>query len=115
MVLGLKIPKLTVSGDTGFVGFLKSNEVIAVGSAILITPIIMTSITAIVSRVPFLRDHFALGMVVASFILFALSATFGTGMLRAVALGISAGLLIVGLQSTSVVQGFLSKLEEAVP
>lgn len=114
MVLGLKIPKLNVSGSGGFVGFLKSNEVIAVGSAILITPVIMASITAIVSRVPFLRDHFAVGMIVASFVLFALSATF-SGMLRAVVLGISAGVLIVGLQSTSIVQGFLTKLEEAVP
>jgi len=114
MVLGLKVPKLKVSGEGGFTGFLMSNEVIAVGSAILITPIIMSSITAIVSRVPFLRDHFAVGMVVASFILFVISATF-SGMLRAVVLGISAGLLIVGLQSTTIVQGFLSRLEEAVP
>ncbi len=114
MVLGLKVPKLNVSGTGGFVGFLKSNEVIAVGSAILITPIIMASITSLVSRVPFLRDHFAVGMVVASFVLFALSATF-SGMLRAIVLGISAGVLIVGLQSTSLVQGFLGRLEGIVP
>jgi len=114
MVLGLKIPKLKVSGEGGFTKFLMSNEVIAVGSAILITPVLLTSITAIVSRVPFLRDHFAIGMAVASFILFALSATF-SGMARAIALGISAGILIVGLQSTSIVQSFLGKLEEVVP
>ena len=114
MVLGLKVPKLNVSGTGGFVGFLKSNEVIAVASAILITPVIMASITAIVGRVPFLRDNFAIGMIVASFILFALSAMF-SGMLRAVVLGISAGVLIVGIQSTSIVQGFLGKLEEVVP
>ncbi len=114
MVLGLKIPKLKVSGDGSFTKFLMSNEVIAVGSAILITPILLSGITGIVSRVPLLRDHFAIGMVVASFILFVISASF-SGMLRAVALGISAGILIVGLQSTSIVQGFLSKLEEAVP
>ncbi len=114
MVLGLKIPKLNVKGEGGFVGFLKSNEVIAVGSAILITPVIMSSITALISKVPFLRDHFAVGMVVASFVLFALSATF-SGMLRAVVLGISAGFLLVGIQSTSIVQGFLTKLEEVVP
>jgi len=115
MVLGLKIPKLKVSGEGGFTSFLMSNEVIAVGSAILITPLLMASITAIVGRVPFLRDNFAVGMIVASFILFVLSSTFGTGMLRAVALGISAGVLIVGLQSTSLVQSFLGKLEEVTP
>jgi len=114
MVLGLKIPKLNVAGDKGFIGFIKSNEVIAVGSAILITPVIMASITSLVSKVPFLRDHFAVGMIVASFVLFVLSATF-SGMLRAVVLGISAGVLLVGIQSTSIVQGFLSKLEEVVP
>jgi len=114
---GLNIPilkNLKVGGDKGFMGFIKSNEVIAVASAILITPVIMASITAIISKVPLLRDHFAIGMLVASFIIFALSAMM-TGMLRAVLLGISAGVLIVGLQSTSIVQGFLGKLEEVVP
>jgi len=114
MVLQKIIPKLKVSGEGGFTGFLKSNEVIAVGSAILITPLIMSSITAILSRVPFLRDHFTSGMIVASFFLFALSAMF-SGMLRAVVLGISAGIAIVGIQSTSVVQNFLGKLEEVTP
>ena len=94
----------------GFTNFIKSNEFVAVASAVLITPIILGMVTNLIGRLPFLRNNFAIGMIVASIIIFIIAGMFGSGMLRAVVLGISAGVLLVGLQSTSFVQGALNRL-----
>ncbi len=73
-----KLPKIQISK---FQDFLKSKELIVVGSAVLITPVILTSITAVVGKVPFLRDNIAIGLAIAAFAIFILSATIG-GVLR---------------------------------
>lgn len=111
MVLGNVKAKLKLGG---FSSFIKSNEMIAVASAVLITPIVMASVTSLLSRVPFLRDNFAIGMVVASIVIFILSGMIG-GIARPILLGISAGVLLVGLQSTSFAQSLLGRLEGVVP
>jgi len=106
MVLGLKTPSL----KTGqFMSFLKSKEMIAVGSAVLITPVVLATVTALISRVPFLRDNFAIGMLVASLAIFIIASMVG-GFLQPVLLGISAGVLLVGIQSTTFAQNLLNRL-----
>jgi hypothetical protein len=87
---------------------------IAVASAILITPVVMASVTSLISRVPFLRDNFAIGMIVASLVIFIISSMVG-GIFRPILLGISAGVLLVGIQSTSFAQNLLGRLEGVVP
>jgi len=94
----------------GYTSFIKSNEFVAVASAVLITPVVLGMVTSLIGRLPFLRNNFAVGMIVASIIIFIIAGMFGTGMLRAVVLGISAGVLLVGLQSTSFVQSALNRL-----
>lgn len=108
----LKKPSLKLGG---FRSFVTSKEFIAVASAVLITPVVLTTVTALISRAPFLRDHFAIGMLIASIALFILSSMLGDGLLRAVALGISAGILLVGVQSTTIAQNLLNRLGGIVP
>ena len=106
MVLGIKKPSLKIGG---FTSFLKSNEMIAVGSAVLITPVVLATVTALISRVPFLRDNFAIGMLVGSLAIFIIASMVG-GIFKPILLGVSAGVLLVGIQSTSFAQGLLSRL-----
>ena len=103
----LKKPSLRLGGFTSFV---RSKEFVAVASAVLITPIVLSSVTALIGRLPFLRNNFAIGMIVASAIIFILAGMFGDGMIRAVVLGISAGVLLVGIQSTTIAQTLLNRL-----
>jgi len=109
MVLGqiLKKPSMRVGKFTDFV---RSKEFIAVASAVIITPIILASVTSLISRIPLLRNNFAIGMIVASIIIFIIASMFGDNLMRAVLLGISAGVLLVGIQSTSLAQNFLNRL-----
>ncbi len=94
----------------GYTNFIKSNEFVAVASAVLITPVVLGMVTSLIGRLPFLQNNFAIGMIVASIIIFIIAGMFGSGMLRAVVLGISAGVLLVGLQSTTFVQSALNRL-----
>jgi len=103
----LSVPSLKLGGYTSFI---KSNEFVAVASAVLITPVVLGMVTNLIGRLPVLRNNFAVGMIVASIIIFIIAGMFGTGMFRAVILGISAGVLLVGLQSTSFVQSALNRL-----
>lgn len=100
------LPKIQISK---FQDFLKSKELITVGSAVLFTPILLGTITSVVSRVPFLRDNIAIGLAIAAFAIFLLSATIG-GILRNVMMGVAAGTLITAIQTTSFGQSILSKL-----
>ena len=107
MVGQVSVPKLKLGGYTNFI---KSNEFIAVASAVLITPVILGMVTSLIGRLPFLRNNFAVGMIVASLIIFVIAGMFGSGMLRAIVLGISAGVLLVGIQSLGFVQSALNRL-----
>jgi len=103
----ISVPKLRLAG---YADFIKSNEFVAVASAVLITPVVLGLVTSLIGRLPFLRNNFAIGMIVASIIIFIIAGMFGSGTLRAIVLGVSAGVLLVGLQSTSFVQSALNRL-----
>jgi len=107
MVGQISIPKLRIGG---FTNFLTSNEFVAVASAVLITPIVLSTVTALISRLPLLRNNFAIGMLIASLIIFIIASMFGAGFMRSILLGISAGVLLVGIQSTTVAQNLLNRL-----
>ena len=109
MVLqALTQPKVSLNR---FMEFIRSREMIAVASAILITPILLGTITAIVSRFPLLRDNVAIGLAVASFALFLIAMMFSpTGILRSIFIGVAAGTLITALQSTTFAQNILGRL-----
>ncbi len=90
----LKIPKLDVDR---FTKFLTSNEMIAVASAIIVTPLLLKSIESVISRFPVLRNNFTIGLLVAAFFLFVLAGLVPSGMLRSVVLGVSAGVVITAV------------------
>jgi len=101
------IPKIKLGK---FSEFLTSNEMIAVGSAVLLTPVILGTVTALISRFPVLRDNFAIGMAVAAFVIILLAGMVGAGFVRSVVLGLAAGVLLTAIQSTSTAQGLLARL-----
>jgi len=82
---------------------------IAVGSAVLLTPVILGTVTALISRFPLLRDNFAIGMTVAAFAIILIASMF-SGVMRSIVLGLAAGVLLTAIQQTSVAQGLLSRL-----
>lgn len=100
------IPKIQVGK---FFDFIKSNEFIAVGSAVLLTPVILGSVNAIISKFPVIRDNFAIGMAVAAFLIIIIAGML-SGIMRSVVLGLAAGVLLTAFQSTSVAQGLLGRL-----
>lgn len=91
-----KLPTIKF-GD--FQKFVTSDEVVAVGSAIIITPLLLKSIEAIVAKVPFLRDHFSVGLAIAAFVIFILAGkmTKQGSKLRPVLVGIAGGVLITAI------------------
>jgi len=103
----LKKPTMRVAQFTNFV---RSPEFVAVASAVLITPVILGLVTSLISRIPLLRNNFAVGMLVASIIIFIIASMFSEGLMRAVLLGISAGVLLVGIQSLTFAQNLLNRL-----
>jgi len=92
-----------------FTDFIQSNEFIAVGSAVLLTPVILGTVTALISRFPVLRDNFAIGMAIAGFVIILIASMF-SGMVRSIVLGLAAGVLLTAIQSTSTAQGLLARL-----
>ena len=100
------IPKLQIGK---FTGFIKSNEFIAVASAVLFTPVILGSVNALISRFPVIRDNFAIGMAVAAFLIIIIAGML-SGFLRSIVLGLAAGVLLTGIQSTTAAQGLLGRL-----
>lgn len=101
------IPKIKLEKFTSFV---KSNEMIAVASAVLITPVVLGTVTALISRFPLLRDNFAIGLIVAAFFIILLAAMIPNRMIKSIVLGVAAGTLITAFQSTTLAQNLLGRL-----
>lgn len=106
------IPKIKLDK---FTEFIKSKEVIATASAIIITPMVMAAVTSLIGRFPVLRDHFSLGLGVAAFVIFVLSSMVGNGLIRAIILGVSAGMVVTAITSTSFGKSLLDRLAQGVP
>jgi len=87
------IPKVSVSK---FSNFLTSKEFIAVGSAVVFTPLILTQVRSIVARTPLLQRNFTIGMVLVGFAIFLL-AFMVSGFPRTILIGIGAGVAITAL------------------
>lgn len=79
-----------------FQKFFTSNEFIVAGVSTLFTPIVLKSVEKLRQKIPFLKDHFTIGMFVAAFIVASL-AYFLKGKFQVILLGIAAGLAITAI------------------
>ena len=93
--MALQVPKIKFDD---FQKFLLSPEIVAVASAIIVTPFIIGFVENFVGSVPFLRDHVTIGLVLGAFVIFILASKIKNTTFRAVAIGVAGGLLISALE-----------------
>lgn len=79
-----------------FKKFLTSPELIVVGSAVLLTPLLQASVQSIIDRVPFLQSHATIALLLAGFVVFILASKL-SGFIKQIALGFAAGLAITAI------------------
>ena len=91
MTLGISTATKTLST------MIKSPEVIAVGTAILLVPLLQPTIDSFIAKIPFLNRHRTLALIVIGVVIFFLASKVGSPTLRAVVIGLAATLFIVGL------------------
>jgi hypothetical protein len=92
-----------------FADFLKSDAVITTASAILLTPLILGTVTQFGSRIPAVGNRLWIIFLIASIIVFSIASMF-SGMIQDIVLGLSIGLAINALLSTSFGAGLLSRI-----
>ena len=76
---------------------IKSPEVIAVASSVFITPIVQPFVASIIGKIPFLRQHLTIGLVLAGLLIFILASRIKAGFLRAIIIGVAGSLFIIGV------------------
>ena len=79
------------------VSMLKSEAIIAVLSASIISPFFIPRINHLMDSVPVLKDHKSLASFVAGFVIFSISPMFKSTMLRAVVIGIAGAAVLNAL------------------
>lgn len=89
----MQVPKVRLDE---FKEFVTSKEIVAIGSAILVTPILLTGIESLIAKFPILKDHLTIALVITAFVIF-IFATKLKGIFGAVLIGIAGGVLITGL------------------
>lgn len=81
-----------------FKKFITSPEIVAVGSAILVTPLIQATVESLVGSIPVVQNHATIALIIAAFVIFILASRIKMMMFRAVALGVAGGLLITAIE-----------------
>ena len=98
----------------GFLNYLKSPEFVAVGSAIILTPIISSFLLPLVRRIPAIGNHEIAVVIVASLIIFWIAKMIGGMYIKAILIGTAGGLLISSFLTTGFGQRFTSRLSATV-
>jgi len=101
-------PTLSVSKYTDFI---KSNEMVTVASAIIVTPLILASVVSLGTNLPVIGNNVWLVLLIASFVVFGLSSMVPAGILRSVVMGVGAGLFINFLIINPATRGIFSRLQ----
>lgn len=79
-----------------FQSFVMSPEIIAVASAVIVTPMLLGSIEGLIERVPLLKDHITIALIVVGFVVFIIASKLH-GIPKFIIIGIAGGLLITGI------------------
>ena len=94
-----------------FADFRQSDAVITTASAILLTPLILGTITQFGSRIPAIGNRLWIIFLIASIVVFSIAGMLGKGMVQDIVLGLSIGLALNALLSTSFGVGLLGRLQ----
>ena len=89
-----QIPKIKFDD---FQKFVTSPEIVAIASAIIVTPLLIGAIGSFIDNVPFFRDHATIALIAAGFVVFIFAAKM-KGMFRSILIGIAGGLLITAIE-----------------
>lgn len=89
----VQVPQLRIGK---FMDFIKSREFIAVAAAVILTPLALRGVGTFVEQSDLLRRNFTVALIIAGFVLF-LVAGMVSGFLRAIFLGIAAGVAITAV------------------
>jgi len=95
---------------TGFTNFIKSDEMITVASAILVTPLILGTVLNLGSNVPFVGQNVWVLLLIASFVVFGLSSMVPKGFMRSIVMGVGAGLFINFLITNPLTGRFFNRI-----
>lgn len=98
----------------GFTSYLSSPEALAAVGAMVFTPLIMSYIVPLVSRLPVLGGQPALALLVGAIIVFIIARYIGGGLIRSLLLGVSAGMVINAILATGVGRGIVTRLGGAI-
>ena len=104
----------TIKGTTnklgGFLGYLKSPEFIAVGAAIIVTPIVAGYLLPLLGRIPFIGTRPVFTLIAAAVIMFLLAKWVKGTYAKAVMIGIAGGFSINAFVSSSIGQRVIGRI-----
>lgn len=90
--------------------FITSAPVIAVASAIILTPIFTRYLLPIIANLPYLKAHPTLALIAVALVLFIIAGMIGSGTLKVIFLGAAAGALINAFISSSTGTSIIGRL-----
>lgn len=90
---------LSIGKATASLGQLvKSPEVIAIASASLLTPFLQPMIDGLIAKIPFLRDHRTVALIVIAVIVFMIAAKAKAGgVIRAIIIGVAGSMFLLAV------------------
>ena len=99
---------------SGFLGYLKSPEFIAVGSAIIITPIIAGFLLPLLRRIPFIGQRPLFTVLAAALLMFILAKWVRGTYAKAILIGVAGGFVINAFISSGAGQRLIGRLSTTV-
>ncbi len=91
--MSAKIPLLDMEK---FKDFITSRELIIVGSAILLTPLLQATVDSLAQSIPFLAEHASLALILIAFVIFVISSKLPS-FLKQIGIGFAMGLAITAI------------------
>lgn len=101
------IPKISSKGVSGV---LKSEAVVAVGSAMLFGTLAADKLTELIGNVPFLSDHITIGLIAVSIVILLIAVKVKGGVVRGLAIGLAGGAFFIGLLQVDFVTNALARI-----
>lgn len=105
------VPKLSAGGIKSAI---MSENVIAVGAAILFSAVAANKITELIQGIPFLQDHVVFALVGISVVILIIGIKMKSGVIKAVIIGLAGGSFFVGLMSIPTIANGLAQVQQKV-